>query len=141
MQCAIEWDNANGMLFIAQTDSGYRITMDSALDSHQHLAASPMELLLSGAGGCAASNVVVILKHSQQDISRCLVNITAEMNSTHPKVFTHIHFHFTVIGKALEAHIVNRAAKRAHDKYCSAIAMLEKTATISYSVSIEETHS
>ena len=37
---------------------------------------------------------------------------------------------FTVRGRALKPNLVERAIKLSHDKYCSASAMLAKTATI-----------
>ncbi len=45
---------------------------------------------------------------------------------------------FTVRGTALNREAVLRAAQLSHEKYCSATAMLGKTATITHSVQIEE---
>ena len=67
---------------------------------------------------------------SGQDIRACDVQLKAQRADTDPKVFTAIHFHFTVRGRALKPNLVERAIKLSHDKYCSASAMLAKTATI-----------
>jgi CheY-like chemotaxis protein len=54
------------MGFVAETGSGHVIGMDGAPDpekpeqSGQNLAARPMELLLAGAGGCTAYDVVLM---------------------------------------------------------------------------------
>jgi len=45
-------------------------------------------------------------------------------------VFTRIHMHFTVTGRALSADAVARAVALSHEKYCSASIMLAKTAEI-----------
>ena len=53
-----------------------------------------------------------------------------------PKVFTKIHFQFTVTGRNLKPNLVERAIKLSHEKYCSASIMLEKTAEMTYGFDI-----
>ena len=60
----------------------------------------------------------------------------AERAEKEPKVFTKVHFHFTVRGRNLKPGLVERAIKLSHDKYCSASIMLEKTAELSHSFEI-----
>jgi putative redox protein len=95
-----------------------------------------MELLLAGAGGCSAFDVVLILQRSRQAISACNVTLEAERASEDPKVFTKINLHFEVKGKDLDQAKVDRAVKLSHEKYCSATAMLAKTAELTYSVQV-----
>ena len=64
--------------------------------------------------------------------------MTAERAATVPKVFTGIHMHFTVRGKGLPAQAVERAVAMSHEKYCSATAMLAKTAAITTSFEVVE---
>jgi putative redox protein len=68
----------------------------------------------------------------------CDVTLKAERADTDPKVFTKIHFHFTVTGKSLKQTTVERAVALSHDKYCSASIMLAKTAEITHSYEIVE---
>jgi putative redox protein len=63
----------------------------------------------------------------------CEVKLQAERAATDPKVFTRIHFHFTVSGRELNAAAVARAIDLSHEKYCSATAMLVRTAAITHS--------
>jgi putative redox protein len=63
----------------------------------------------------------------------CSVKLSAERASTDPKVFTKIHMHFTVSGRKLPAAAVERAIAMSHEKYCSASAMLAKTAEMTTS--------
>ncbi|NYT62758.1 OsmC family protein [Alcaligenaceae bacterium] len=140
MECTIDWGGPEGMLFVARTGSGHVAAMDGAPDGGGHnLAPRPMEMLLSGAGGCAAYDVVLILKRGRHVVSHCQVKLTAERAETDPKVFTKIHFAFVVTGKNLPVSAVERAVQLSHDKYCSASAMLAKTADITYSVTVQET--
>jgi putative redox protein len=125
------------MAFLAETGSGHLINMDGAPEAGgKNLAPRPMELLLAGAGGCSAFDVVLILQRSRQAISACNVSLTAERASEDPKVFTKINLHFEVKGKDLDQAKVDRAVKLSHEKYCSATAMLAKTAELTYSVQV-----
>lgn len=139
MQCTIDWHGSDSMLFISKTGSGHVLTMDGAPEGGgQNLAARPMETLLTGAGGCASYDVVLILKRGRHAITGCRLNLTAERATTDPKVFTKIHFEFIVTGKDLPQAAVERAVELSHNKYCSGVAMLAKTATITHSVTIEQ---
>jgi putative redox protein len=93
-------------------------------------------MVLLGTGGCTAYDVVLILKRSREDVQGCEVTLKAERAETDPKVFTKIHFHFTVTGKNLKPGTVERAVTLSHDKYCSASIMLAKTAEITHSFEI-----
>ena len=91
-----------------------------------------------GTGGCAAFDVVLILKKSRQDISDCVVEIEAERAMQEPKVFTRIHFHFILTGKKLNPQQVERAINLSAEKYCSASIMLAKTAELTHDFEIVE---
>lgn len=139
MQCTVEWNGPEGMLFVSKTGSGHVVAMDGAPDGGGHnLAPRPMEMILSGTGACSAYDVVLILKRGRQDVRRCTVEINSERAETEPKVFTKINMHFVVSGKNLTEQVVERAVNLSHDKYCSAIAMLNKTAEITHSFEIVE---
>ncbi len=139
MECTIDWGGPEGMLFIARTGSGHVTTMDGAPDGGgNNLAPRPMELMLAGAGGCASYDVVLILKRGRHAVLGCQIKLTSERAESDPKVFTKIHFAFTVQGRNLPAAAVERAVQLSHDKYCSATAMLNKTAQITHSVTIVE---
>jgi putative redox protein len=97
-----------------------------------------METVLAGTGGCTAYDVVLILKRGRHDVRGCSVKLTSERAATDPKVFTRIHMHFTVSGKAIPASAVDRAVSMSHDKYCSATIMLAKTAEITTSFELRE---
>jgi len=127
------------MLFTAQTGSGHVAVMDGAPEGGgNNLAPRPMELLLAGTGGCAAYDVVLILKRGRHAVHGCSVTLKAERAEVDPKVFTRIEFAFTVTGKSLPRAAVERAVQLSHEKYCSASAMLAKTAELHFSVTIEE---
>ena len=139
MECTVNWVAATGMAFMAETGSGHVVAMDGAPDGGgRNLAPRPMEMLLVGTGGCTAYDVVLILKRGRHDVRGCSVKLTSERAPVDPKVFTKIHMHFTVTGKAIPAAAVERAVAMSHDKYCSATIMLGKTAEITTSFELVE---
>ncbi|MCL4183347.1 MAG: OsmC family protein [Burkholderiaceae bacterium] len=139
MECVVKWTGPGGMSMVAETGSGHAVVMDGAPEAGgRNLGPRPMEMVLLGTGGCAASDVVVILRKSGQDVRGCEARLRAERAETDPKVFTRIHFHFVVRGRALKPNLVERAIKLSHDKYCSASNMLGKTAEMTQDWEIVE---
>lgn len=136
MECTVKW-SGEGMSFLAETGSGHLVTMDGSPEGGgRNLAPRPMEMVLLGTGGCTAYDVVLILKRGRHDVRGCEVKLVAERAREDPKVFTRIAFHFTVRGRALKPEAVERAVHLSHDKYCSASAMLAKTARIELSIEV-----
>ncbi len=139
MECTVDWMAASGMAFVAETGSGHLIAMDGAPDGGgRNLAPRPMETVLAGAGACTAYDVVLILKRGRHAVTGCRVKLSADRATTDPKVFTRIGMHFIVTGRQLSSDAVARAVTLSHDKYCSATAMLGKTAEIQVSHEIVE---
>jgi putative redox protein len=139
MDVKVSWNGPSGMSFRAQTGSGHMVAMDGAPEGGGHnLAPRPMEMVLIGTGGCAAYDVVLILKRGREDVRGCDVTLQAERAEVDPKVFTKINFHFVVTGRNLKPAAVERAVQLSHDKYCSASAMLARTAEITHSIEIVE---
>ena len=110
MECRVSWLGNGGMAFSAETGSGHLVNMDGAPEAGgRNLAPRPMELILAGAGGCSAFDVVLILQRSRQAVSGCEVVLQAERATEDPKVFTKINLHFKVKGKDLDPAKVDRA--------------------------------
>lgn len=139
MESTVKWVGPEGMSFLAETGSGHAVVMDGAPEGGgRNLGPRPMEMVLLGTGGCTAYDVVLILKNSGQQITGCEVRMSSERAEKDPKVFTRIHMHFVVRGKQLRAQLVEHAIKRSHEKFCSATAMLQSTATITHDYEIVE---
>lgn len=139
MDCTVKWMGVDGMTFVAETGSGHLVGMDGSEQAGGHnLAPRPMELLLAGAGGCSAFDVVLILKRARQAVSGCEVRVEGDRADTDPKVFTHIRMVYKVTGKELKPEAVERAVRLSHEKYCSASIMLGKTAEMTHTWEIIE---
>ena len=130
---------SEGVTFVAESGSGHAIVVDGSPDAGgRDLGARPMELVLMGTGACSAIDVVLILRKARQAIEDCVVELDAERAESEPKVFTRIRMHYVVTGKGLNPVQVERAIKLSKDKYCSASAMLAKTAEITADFEIVE---
>jgi putative redox protein len=128
-----------GITFVAESGSGHAVVMDASPDvGGRNLGARPMEMVLMGAGGCSAIDVVHILRKARQGLVDCVVELEAERAPEDPKVFTRIHMHYIVTGRGLHPAQVERAIKLSKEKYCSATIMLAKTAEVSSDFEIRE---
>ena len=140
MDCTVHWVRDSGMAFLAETGSGHVLVMDGAPDGGgRNLAPRPMETVLAGSGGCSAYDVVTILRRGRHHVQGCTVKLQAERAASDPKVFTRIHMHFVVSGRELSDDAVARAVALSHEKYCSATAMLVKTAQVTTSYEVVAT--
>lgn len=123
MQAKIEWKG--DVRFEATSGSGHTLTLDGPPDSGgRNAGARPMELVLMGVGGCAAYDVVHILKRTREDVTSCVCQLDAERAPEPPKVFTRVAMHFVVSGNDLTERKVARAVELSAEKYCSASIML-----------------
>ena len=139
MKARVQWMGPEQMSFVAEADSGHALVMDGSVEiGGRNIGPRPMELLLMGLGGCSRIDVVMILQKSRQDIRDCVVELSAQRADQEPKVFTQIHLHFVVSGKALDPKRVAHAINLSAEKYCSASIMLGKTAVITHDYEVRE---
>lgn len=138
MKVEVDW--LGGKAFEAVADSGHKVIMDASPEvGGENRGSRPMEMILMGLGGCSSIDVVMMLEKSRQDVTDCRVVIEAERADAIPAVFTHIHVHFIVTGRGLNARQVERAVKLSAEKYCSVSIMLAKAVLMSHDFEIRET--
>ena len=135
MKARVKW--VEGVSFVAESGSGHSVVIDGAPDAGgRNAGMRPMEMVLAGTAGCSAFDVVWILKRARQPVTDCVVDADAERAASEPKVFTRIHLAYRVTGHGLDRHQVERAVRLSKEKYCSATAMLAKTAEVTYDVQV-----
>ena len=83
--------------------------------------------------------MVNILEKSRAGMVDCTVELDAYRAAEEPRVFTRVHMHFVVSGPGLDPRKVERAIALSVEKYCSAVAMLEKTAVITHDFELADT--
>ncbi len=134
----IKWVEARR--FVGESGSGHTVVLGTgkAADGRTQCP-SPMELVLIGTGGCSAFDVVQILDKGREPIEDCVVELDADRADADPGVFTRIHMHFVVTGRGVNPDKVVRAIKLSQEKYCSASAMMAKTAEITTDFEVIDT--
>jgi putative redox protein len=124
----------NAMTFRASTASGHELVMDASPSvGGTESGARPMELLMSGLGGCTGMDVISILRKMRQEVTSYQVRVSGDQATEHPHVFTHIHVEHLVRGRGLKVDLVKRAVELSATRYCPAAAMLGQAARITYS--------
>ncbi|HEX7115380.1 MAG TPA: OsmC family protein [Steroidobacter sp.] len=135
MKARVKW--VENVMFVGESASGHGVVMDGSPESGgRNLGCRPMEMLLLGLGGCTAYDVVTILRRGREPISDCVVDIEAERAQTDPKVFTKIVMRYRISGRGLDRHKVERAVRLSAEKYCSASAIMSKTAEMSHEIEL-----
>lgn len=125
MKARLKW--IEGVQFVGESDSGHPVVMDGAPEGGgRNMGLRPMEMVLIGAAGCTAYDVVHILKKGRQPVTDCVVEVDAERAAETPRVFTRIHIRFLVSGAGLSESAVRRAVELSAEKYCSASIMLTR---------------
>jgi len=92
-------------------------------------APTPMELLILGLIGCTGVDVTSILKKMKEPIEALEVTAETKRAEDHPKVYTKIHLTYHVKGD-VNVKKLERAINLSESRYCSASAMLGKTAEL-----------
>lgn len=126
----------------AENEQGNVVDIDgSDAIGGQEKGARPMQLLLMGLGGCSSMDVLSILSKQKVVLEDYDVNINAERDTDNtPSLFTKINVAFIFKGEIGEKELkkIKRAVDLSMNKYCSVTKIMEKTATIDYSITINE---
>lgn len=130
MKARVSW--LGDKTFVGQNETGHSIVLGTATDTSLKPGPSSMELVLIGAAGCSAWDVVNILEKGRQQIEDVIVEIEGDRRDEVPKVFVRIHMRFIVKGRGLSEEKVKRAVELSAEKYCSVTKMLESTADVSH---------
>lgn len=126
--------------FVASNDAGNEVHLDvTEEEGGAGQGAGPMQTVIMAFGGCSSIDVISILKKQRQDLKDFDVDITYERAEDQvPSLFTRIHVHYRLTGD-LDPAKVRRAIDLSLNTYCSVSKILEKTATITASFSINGT--
>ncbi len=131
VQAELGW--TDGLQFIGRVDGGPAVVIDTAESGS---GAGPMGLILMGVGGCAAMDVVSILKKRRSSFTALKVNVSGERAPEHPRRYTRIRIEFVVVGRGVKPRDVERAISLSMTRYCSAVASL--TAEVEHTYRIVE---
>jgi len=113
--------------FVARTGSEHHFLLD---DSAGATGPKPIELIAAGLAGCTAFDVITILRQKyHQKVTGYEVRVEADQAERPPQVFTDVRIHHVIRGFDIDASAIKEAIRLSEEKYCSAGAMVQKTAT------------
>ena len=92
--------------------------------------ATPLKLLLASLAGCAAMDVVSILRKGRQPLEGLMVSVVGDRVQEHPRRYTRLVATFEAWGEGLDAAAVERAVALSHEKYCSVAGTLRAGAIV-----------
>jgi len=102
-------------------------------------APGPMQTVAMALGACSGIDVVSILRKGRQELVDFHIDVDYERaTDLTPAVFTKIHIKYALTGD-LDLEKVRRAVDLSVRRYCSVTRMLEKTASIETSFSVNGT--
>lgn len=128
-----------GLSLVGKGHSNHWIAMDGEKAfGGAEAATKPMELVLLGLGGCTSMDALSILRKMRENVLDYEMQLESERADEHPMVFTKIHLKYTFYGKNINADNVKKAIELSMTRYCSATAMLQKTAEITYDFQIKQ---
>ena len=97
---------------------------------------SATELLLAGAGACAAWDVVEILRKRRAQISSLDVTVDADQAPDPPWTYTRVALHFRISGEGLSVPVLARVIRLSIVRYCSVITTIAAAAAIEATVEV-----
>jgi putative redox protein len=137
MEAKVTWKGR--MSFDGQADTGFTVPLGAeAVVGGDEDGFRPMELIAVGLAGCTAMDVIAILRKKQQAVTAFEVQVHAERQVEHPRVFTHIVIEYVVTGHQVDPAAVQRAIELSEQKYCPAQTMLGKVVPIEHKITMIE---
>ena len=106
-------------LFVAENDNGHKINIDMRnIDVKDSLG--PVEMMLAAIAGCAAVDIVSMIRKKRKTFVDLIIETTGERRETHPRSLTQIRSKYTLISPDTNLETFTKVAKLATEKYCSA---------------------
>lgn len=125
----------DAMAFDVDVD-GHRLVIDARPEhGGHHLGPSPKPLMLTALAGCAAMDVIAILRKMRVPPSHLAITAGAELTDEHPRVFQGMWVR--VEARDTPAAKLWKAVALSRDKYCGVAAMLGAHGPIAYTVVLD----
>jgi putative redox protein len=116
----------------AVNESGNILPIDM-LDPESKQAFSPMQLLLAGVAGCAAVDIVSMIKKRRKEFVDLKAEISGVRKDDHPRSFTDIDLKYTITSPDLTEKEAERIVSLAVSNYCSVSDSLRKDINLQHS--------
>ena len=136
---SVSWDKSAERFVALGTHAGQSISINAprlSEESRGPTGFSATELLLAGAGACAAWDVVQILRKRRADVSALDVTVEGDQQPDPPWTYTRVGLHFRVAGNALTVPVLARVIRLSIVRYCSVVTTIAGVAAIEATVEL-----
>ncbi len=106
-------------LFVAENSHGNSVNIDMRNDSDKQ-SLGPVEMIVAAVAGCAAVDIIEILKKKRKEVIDLIIESTADRKENHPRGITKIYSKYTLISPNTSLDTFEKVAIMATNKYCSA---------------------
>lgn len=106
-------------LFVAENSHGNSVNIDMRNESDKQ-SLGPVEMIVAAVAGCAAVDIIEILKKKRKEVIDLIIESTAERKENHPRGITKIYAKYTLISPNTSLDTFEKVAIMATNKYCSA---------------------
>ena len=113
--------------FVGVTPDGMRVMIDG--ESEHKTGMGPMQLVLNAVAGCAAYDVVEMLRKRKLSVRAYRVEATGKRVDGTPSPFTTVHTRHVLDVPGLDQHTADRFVELAVTKYCSVASSLHAEQT------------
>lgn len=126
----------DGMAFDTEIE-GHHFTIDAKAEhGGRDAGPSPKTLMLSALAGCAAMDVISILRKMRAEPASLAITASADLTDEHPKTFVGMKVHVVATG-GISTSKLWKAVKLSRDRYCGVAAMLKAHGPIAYEVVLD----
>lgn len=139
---SVSWDRSAERFVARGTHSSQPISINApkmADESRGPTGFSATELLLAGAGACAAWDVVEILRKRRADVSALDVSVEGDQQPDPPWTYTRVALHFRISGNRLTVPVMARVIRLSIVRYCSVLTTIAGAAAIEATVELVAT--
>jgi putative redox protein len=120
MKADLEYESRN--------PQGNMVNIDMYDPEHKH-AQSPMDLVLSALGSCAAVDAVLMMKKKRREIVDFFIEVEGIRNDGVPAYYTDIELKFVLISSNATEEEFAKVVALSVDKYCSVASSLKSNIT------------
>ena len=135
----VSWDKSAERFVASGTHRGREIVINAPGEpgvSRSPTGFSATELLLAGAGACAAWDVVEILRKRRAHVSSLEVSVEGNQQPDPPWTYTRVALHFRVICEDMKLPVIARVIRLSVVRYCSVITTIAAAAAIEATVEV-----
>jgi putative redox protein len=134
----VRLEKVGAVAFAAKAaESGAEVLLDGKPDiGGEGRGMRPTELFLTGLAGCAAMDVVHILKRQREPLEHLAIDIEGDRSTEPPTRFTAVRLTFTARG-AVDPHKLERAVALSVEKYCTVRNTLDPALELTWQAVLE----